>query len=388
MLLRLTTGIILLGVTFFLFSPIGYLLYPCLVIGFIVLSHLFLSNHKIIKYNKAAIRSTFIIITLLFLFMILSSVISMDMEGFGKALLFTMILFFLVLVYPFVNVDYNFKLQSIRSSCLYIISGVIVLSFLLERPSLAAIIFGYQGLFDNPNKFGYISALIASILGGELVLSFFRREKSTILKAILFFLSLLCVILSASRTSLISVLIVVFLVFIIELRKIKNIEYKIKISFLIVASFLVILTIFWYSGLLEIFILSKFKSKQEGSDMYSGRTEMWQIAVDYSKVLSKNHIFASKFELGVHNTYLAYMINYGYIVFLLFVLFFLKMFLSAIKFAIRSCSDLRFLPLVIIGSTVFIAMSEQIFTSINCFASLMCFGVIVQYNNLNKIKNI
>lgn len=188
----------------------------------------------------------------------------------------------------------------------------------------------------------------------------------------LFIIGLIFTILSASRTSLLSIILTVLIVLIIEIFRDGNKSRFVK-SFGILLTVFILSVIIINSTIFKSIVLAKIQTKSEDNDILSDRNELWNVAISSMKFFGKNTAFSQYTDYSVHNTFLGFAINYGYIFMLFFILFFLMALYRAFKY-LKMNNIYDFFPFALIFSTIILYIPEQIFTSFNTFAALIALG--------------
>lgn len=371
------------GTVFFVDNLRNYI-YPLLFLG--VLSSLFFLRKRdffVLKKSKISIL-IFILLCLSFF----SSIVDVNVNLMIKALSLFFVLFYFSIQIGKIPIGVYTKLGIFVIS-IFIISLCTIVGCLSQGvPAMESILFGYSGIFGNPNGLGITMTLSAVVSGCLLVSYFFEKGfkgRMIILYGFVFVLSFIFVIMSASRTSLFGVLLPLTYVFFREIFsnfiRIKNIT--------LVIIFLAIAVLFSYyifsSDIFQMIIVSKFEKKIEGDEMLSDRDFFWSLAINYSKIIGSNTVYSETTSTSPHNTFLSFLIYYGYLFLFFFLFLYGYIIIKSYKFINSAGGNLyRYIPFAISCSTVLLFMAEQIFTSLNNFATLICFGIL---NGIHKDKD-
>lgn len=280
-----------------------------------------------------------------------------------------------------VNYTAHIKYSSIEISRaiiknINILTVLFLLTCIVFNPptSLSDIIYGYSGILVNPNGFGMCVVPMTVIAGCQFIKSYYEPKiySSRLRYITLFSVGLIFTIISASRTSLLSVILTILIVLIIEIFRDNNKSRFVK-SFGILLTLFLLSIIIINSAIFKSIVLAKIQAKSADNDVLSDRNELWNVAIANMKFFGKNTAFSQYTDYSVHNTFLAFAMNYGYIFMLFFILFFLIALYRAFKY-LKMNNIYDFFPFALIFSTIILYMPEQIFTSFNTFAALIALG--------------
>lgn len=363
---------------FVFFSEFGMLTIPLIFVGMIF--YILSSINKLFKAKQyySLLLLEFILVFIALLLGIVDTSIELAFKGIS------LFLIFLILV----NYTAHIKYSSIETTRVLIKNiNILTVLFLLicivfnPPTSLSAIIYGYSGILGNPNGLGMCVVPMTVIAGCQFIKSYYEPKiySSRVRYIILFSIGLIFTILSASRTSLLSVILTVLIVLIIEIFRDNNKSRFVK-SFGILLSLFTLIVIIVNSTIFKTIVLTKVQAKSADNDILSERNELWNVAIANMKFFGKNTAFSQYTDLSVHNTFLAFAINYGYIFMFFFITFFLVALYKAFKYLRRNYVN-GFVPFALIFSTILLYMPEQIFTSFHTFAALIALGVTFKYQD-------
>lgn len=177
----------------------------------------------------------------------------------------------------------------------------------------------YQGLFDNPNGMGRFAAWTALL--SMLVFSFFPKEvvsrKGQFFTSFVFFISIISLLASNSRLSLISLLGTALVVFILLffrsliLMRMKN-RSLVRIL-LYVSIFLFFLLVFYKLGFFDS-VFYKIIETLERGDFTQGRVLRWELAIPYMSWFGRGHdVYQSTGLYEVHSNYVSQVLIFGWV---------------------------------------------------------------------------
>lgn len=291
----------------------AYLFLPLLIFSILILFMIvILSKHKDVKLNidKSNVILFFILIST-FLF---STVIShYDYINLRDAFIFYYLLFTAILI-NIIILKYNTLLN------IYIYG--------LLSPLLITIVFSLaenvsppiSGYYTNPNSLGLISSF--SLLCAILLL--YEKQnlsvKSLIFNYTLILTSLLGSILSLSRTSIYSSILIVFLFLLMRM--------KLNILKWFFISICLVFICYILNDLLLSSLAGIMNKTNNNSNLVSGRDII--AAYYWNQINAYGAIFFDN-RYPVDNTYIKLSIKYGYIPVILFLLFILKVSFSSLK---------------------------------------------------------
>lgn len=181
---------------------------------------------------------------------------------------------------------------------IYMVFNILLHALGVAFPNANAIYYpGYTGIFGNPNVNGLFASfsiffILLFLIANKIKFNFFHY--------IFFLLNFIVLILSVSRISLINLFMGVALYFLIL--GFRNFSLKISkrsASFLILAALLLMVS--YSTGAFNGFIE---KSSSLGSDVTSGRFELWTKALDSLRFSGYGSSYYQEGESATHNNYL------------------------------------------------------------------------------------
>ncbi|GAB4428675.1 MAG: hypothetical protein OHK0039_47230 [Bacteroidia bacterium] len=243
----------------------------------------------------------------------------------------------------------------------------------------------YRGLFGNPNGMGVYLTLVT-----PLVYLHFRIERKPLpLRLFAWGLILFSLFITFSRNGLISVIFFFFLSF---LHKNGSLKLRVIAFYLMVLPLIMVVTN--ETLLVQLIRLTGFEEQLRVETLLSGsgRFFAWQFALDtfaaypwlgrgfaYEEILFHDYmpqwLYATGHQGGVHNSYIAFLLNNGVIGLTLVLLFYILL--------IRRIPVRRYIPAIII-STAFSAFFEPwLSSSLNAFTVHMLL-LILFYTHLSR----
>ncbi|MBU9713492.1 hypothetical protein KS419_17325 [Bacillus tamaricis] len=248
----------------------------------------------------------------------------------------------------------------------------------------------YTGIFYNPNSFGTVSATLLAVFLSIIIDNITSKR----LKKIYFFiviilsaLSFVGIIYSASRTSFLTALLLVFITIFLYLVKLynKGIIKLFKQSIYFLVSIMIISIVLFVPGTIrDVFvnnILDKNQRRSEGeSGVFSNRDDMWITAIQEAGIFGNGYdYFYLNFGRGAHNTFIAILGVYGWVSIILFLLFLCTAFIFSFKYAIYSNDKFTFLPILLLTTFFALSLGEGMLMKLSMLGSFATYGVVVNY---------
>lgn len=363
---------------FIFFSESNSLTMPLMIIG--MLFYILISINHLVKVKQYYIflLIEFILLAISLLIGIIDNSIELAVKGIS------LFIIFLILVNYTAHIKYS-SIEITRAIIknINILTVLFLLTCIVFNPptSLSDIIYGYSGILGNPNGLGMCVVPMTVIAGCQFIKSYYEPKiySSRLRYITLFSVGLIFTILSASRTSLLSVILTILIVLIIEIFRDNNKSRFVK-SFGILLTLFLLSIIIINSAIFKSIVLAKIQAKSADNDVLSDRNELWNVAIANMKFFGKNTAFSQYTDYSVHNTFLGFAINYGYIFMCLFIIFFLLALYKSFKYLKRNHIH-GFVPFALIFSTILLYMPEQIFTSFNTFSALIALGVTLKFQD-------
>lgn len=218
---------------------------------------------------------------------------------------FISILFYFISIFLCLIIGSNINSSSIEKILkLYFYMNMVIHILGIVLPGIESISGGFPGIFGNPNAYGLFSSFSFSFL--YLYLSTCDR-KFTVKHYIFFILNAIAIMVSVSRSAVISLsLSLVVYYFLLNFQILKLKVNKKSIKFLISAFILVFLLYF-------INFFDRFLQKNSSleSDLSSGRIELWIKAYNSLRFYGYGSAYYKEGDLGTHNNYLNLGVVFG-----------------------------------------------------------------------------
>ncbi|MFE8701749.1 O-antigen ligase family protein [Cytobacillus sp. FJAT-54145] len=314
------------------------------------------------KLGKNELKRVNSIILLVILFTIYNIIVAFVFSSLPIVAIFKLLSYVVIFIGTLIGVGYTYKKVNWLNWMLKLLSLVFLPSIIFIILPVGYLRNGvsFQGIVNQPNMFGILAVLFIA-----LVLSNAQMNKNInkLYLIVVPTLTVIMVILSKSRTALISCLIL-FLLYILLLN-IKNISKIIVISFLSIGAFILVLG----SNINEFFITYLYKGQEQGGILNS---RVGQIESLTSNLLN-NPWFGNGFAVPVL-PYKSYGFSFEYIVepgnlilsvlsysgifgFFIFLAYIIKIFWVNK----REFKNIAFLPI----APILISMGEMVFFSSN-----------------------
>jgi O-antigen ligase len=215
----------------------------------------------------------------------------------------------------------------------------------------------YYGIVANPNGFGQIGAI--TVIAGIFLLFTLpsRRKLTKVLVCASVVLSLVGVILSSSRTSIlvIGMVTLIFATYSIVIQK--NMKPLLIIIFAGIIS--------WFSPIKELFItgmVDKFSTFYNEGDLLNGRLGIWEIVFNDSALFGNGEDYFQNFFEGAHNSIVYILGVYGIVPALLLTIFLLLLIVIGFLNILKNKNDkFAIFPFVIIVTFFLFSMTEAMF---------------------------
>lgn len=300
------------------------------------------------------------------LFVVISQMIngSIPFEGLAYLLITTSIFFVVIPLSLEKSIEIILK-AAFLSSTIYLILSVVYCPIVLGK--------SYYGITYNPNSIGQLSAQ-AAISSFCLFLNALnhRHKRDLVLYFIFFIFSLLFVIVSNSRTSLLAVIITVLLTILLFL-----VLHKIKIrKFLMPSIIFLVLYFLKIKKYLEAGILNKMFKYQDNP--LTGRTAIWGSVFDELTIFGHGKgYFSGHIEKGAHNSVVEIVGTYGIITGIIILSLFIVSVIVSFKYLFRNRKNkYSYAPFAIIITFVTLSIAEGMFGVIGKGITIMYFNVL------------
>lgn len=329
--------------------------------GFLTISPILFKRLNI-KYNK-----TLMILLSLYTFAtVISSFVNSEV-----GMLFHSIMFFLLFMSTVVIINsyYEDSGEIVTKGVFIANMPLIIIPLILHGVETSP----YRGMFLNPNTFGMMVATIftifASIFFTKTEKIIFHKEqvsKNSILFTLT--LALFCfwlIVISASRTSFLAAIITVFVGFLslvlsaLKYKRFTSLSLKLLIRTpLLIITYIVIDKFTPLNQYIENVIISKFQRKS--SNLLDGREIVWLKTVSDARLFGNGEsYFDTQVGLGAHNTFIHILAVYGWVPLLIFIIMSVVSLYYCTNFAMKSDSDYKYLPIMMLLTFFALSMGEN-----------------------------
>lgn len=355
---------------------------------FLLLPLIYLVFFKKIKFEYNS-KLTLLIILFTFVSMF-SALINSDLNIFFSAIGYSVLFLVATVIIP---TYYKNKTGKIVVFTI-LISQIPIILFPILANGIDAI--PYKGAFFNSNSFGGVVTVLFVVTFAMLLqkLESFIYSKKKVSKLILLFLfiasslSFLLVIISGSRTSFLTIIIVVSIGILFLL--LYAVKYKLVGTLLVRSLFIlpiggfilwVTIKILPINMYLEEVIFSKFSRKS--NNILDGRDLVWGKAFNESGLFGNgSKYFSEEVGLGAHNTFISILGQYGWIAFIIFVVLILVSLYYCFRYTLSN-NNYKYLPLLMIVAFISLSMGEVMLYKLSMIATFILIGVVA---NNKKVK--
>lgn len=314
-----------------------------------------------------------------FFFIALLSLAFSPILSLGIQKTFSFALLYFVLLH-YIRHRFTYNGQEIIRDLLYMFHFILLIGLVLLPIFPVVVSFGgvrFNGLLGNPNGLGIFITLVTPL---TILVFKYTPQISKRYRTLAWFLIILSLILCSSRNAIFS-----FTIFMLLYQGLNGTTFK---RFIFIFVFLPIAVLVVYNIELESLVVSlglekyfRIKDFESGS----GRIFAWQHAWDLVQVNpligcgfaceEYNFIFKTTYRLwatghqgGVHNSYLAYLVNTGYIGFFMYIGFLFSI--------IRKAIDRNFL-FPYLAAVMFSAMFESwVFSSLSAYHIIFVLTIV------------
>ena len=249
-------------------------------------------------------------------------------------------------------------------------------SFIARRPNF---VYGYEGLFSNPNGLGGFCSLLFSISLGNFLLNVSSNHKKKRLFSLFYifsiFVAVLFLLLSRSRTAIITTAICAFVGFFCYLFSNKFTASKLLKTICFIAFLLVVLFILFqtpvFKNAFENFV-SKIELSEAKEDVTSGRSAIWKLIFSRLSFFGNGEIS----QLSAHNTFFSMLDQYGFLAFILLcfiVITGIVKSLMYIKYEFQS--QVRFIPIMVFLNFTIESLTESMMLKTVMLLMVICLMV-------------
>ena len=303
-------------------------------------------------------------------------------------------LYYLIFVICFRNVEsYSIYLRAFLSA-----QVIVLLVSYYESPIVLGLT-SYKGIYINPNTFGMFAAMLCILSVGLLLINLKKKNKKIHITLLisLFVMSFYLVMISASRTALLGVVLslsVVFLSFSMSFllynKLTLNTFRKLLVGTIIISIIIIIIVKSPIYIAFENNIISKFVDK--GSNLTSGRTGIW---LEY---LSNTTFFGTKanylFRLvgySAHNSFIDILGQFGIFAGIFYFIFWLWALFKSFIFCVSNYKKDTFSIIALLSVSLFVIMStmETLINAPTMYLALTAVGYInLEEKKQKKLESI
>jgi O-antigen ligase len=237
--------------------------------------------------------------------------------------------------------------------------------YLLISLMMFQIKYPFKGLFTNPNQMGTLGAVLGC---GSLIFlnsQIKRRSKlrTVAFSVVLVILSLLTVFISGSRTSLITIgiLIIIFIFVNANIHSTYDFRTFTVIGF---AGLALAYIVYQNNNYVISGMIDKIQSHSNPSTILSGRLYIWEKTLEDATLLGHGRdYFANNFVFGAHNSLIGILGEYGIIPTIFMIIFAVFGILLALKFyfEFKNTNSYSIAPLMIMVTFWALSMGEGLF---------------------------
>ncbi|WP_339281346.1 O-antigen ligase family protein [Paenibacillus sp. FSL H8-0282] len=326
----------------------------------------------------------------------ISALVNHDMMlMFTSIVMFLLCISSLVIVPSFEYININ---KLITKAILFTHVPLVVIPLLLYGLNTLP----YRGIFYNPNSFGTILATLFALFLAIFIYRFeilLTKKKQGLLESIgwlvLLMVSFFLIVISGSRTSVLSALIsvvvgVIFLV--VSLIKAKKIfSTLMRLFSYSVLGAIIIGIVFKFTSFYDYLynrIIYKFEIKSGRGDLFDHRSEVWKQALHEAGFFGRgSHYFVNETTVAAHNTFISILGENGWISVILFLLLIITFFWSTARYAISQVEDTyKYVPLLMLICFCSLSMAEIMNFKLSMIAMFFTTGSII--NLSDKIEKV
>lgn len=334
--------------------------------------YLILSYFKLEKSEAKKVNAIIILVTL---YAIYNIIVAFVFSSLPTVAVFKLFSYVVIFIGTLIGVVYTYKKINWLNWMLKLLSLVILASLLFILMPIGYFINGisFQGITNQPNMFGISSVLFLGIVFSN---SQMNNNFNKFYLVVIPTLSIMMVILSKSRTALISCLILVFLF--ILLKNSKTISKLITISFTSIGIIILVLG----TSINDFFITYLFKGQEQGELLNSRIDQIESLTSNFLNnpwfgngfmvpVLTfRSFEFSSAYIVEPGNLILSVLAHSGIIGFIIFLIYLIKIYWNNKK----NFKNIGFLLI----ATLLINMGEMVFFSSNNIG-IWCYMFLAMY---------
>lgn len=260
----------------------------------------------------------------------------------------------------------------------------------------------YQGIFDNTNSLGILSASLFAVVSSVLlynVESYIEGVGRSIkgryirfsLNIILLFFFFYLVILSGSRTSFIACIVIILIGFghllYYLIKEGKIVPFIIRGFLLLIPSSILMGIIAKFTSIfdfLNIIIIEKFQRKSVSGDVLASRGDIWIQTIKHANLFGHGgDYFNNTYLIGSHNTFINILGRYGWVPLILFVILIAILVVYSIKYSLANGKDkYKYMPLATCICFLTLSFAENISYSLIMIAMFFSVSSIIFSSNV------
>ena len=381
----ITSAMIFLSVIYMNF-PASRILVALFALWIVITARI---NIKFLRSDQLAASFLIILQYLLLLTGLFSAIKNSDLElaiGIG-------VLSLLLITTTFI-IPNNFKKNTIdiiinQSFVIHIIIVLLPIAFLGITPA------PYLGIFNNGNSFGIAAVTLFYLIWNRitnLMIQILIYGEKKIIELCFYMgmatLTFLLVIISGSRTSVISALAITFIcvIYMISVTFLKTNRQKFLKSLMIFTflgvSFVILANVFSLQEKFRDIFIYKFQLKS--NDILSERGQVWSGTLEDGELFGQGRNYFLNYEHAAHNTFISLIGQYGWIPTIIFILVIGILVAKSIKFLVLNFYSKNALASInIMIVFIMLSMGEGMLFKAPMLLAFIISSAII-HNNYNK----
>lgn len=335
-------------------------------------------------------RVLVLLIYVLTFFGFLSAIKNSDINVLFNVMILSALLISGFFVFPSLR---SFKINEIvYKTVIYLHIPILIVPVLFNGIGVGS----YSGIFYNPNAFGSVVATVFLMVYATFL---FELENiyigklerkvngwALLLHIVILFTLLFFIVLSGSRTSLITAIIGliiggVLLLSIFFINK-KILSFIKSFFYFIISGIIlyVIIKVTPFYNYLNNNIIYKFERKIEQGDVLDARGLVWQQTISEFTFLGHGSQYFSKTIAAAHNTFIGILGEFGLIYLILFIMILLLMLNKSVKYVfMREDDKYKYLPIMLITCFGVLSMGESMMFKLSMITMIYSIGSLYQY---------
>ncbi len=382
-LIYLSFAALTLGGSLYMTNNLNFTVYLSLVFSAFVMTVLFIKKNKV-SYNDTQ-KTNNILIYLFSITMSISFVLNNTLEDFFNIVGLLLFLLISTVLLPNIGTQ-SLNLKYIYKTSLYLIPILIFVPIPFIGLNYS-ILYGYQGIFFNPNSFGIVVSTFLIVVISYFIPNSISKKTSNLSKLMfvsLIITTMILLLLSNSRTSIIVVLVVGCLIILQMFREKNTISFKQKRRLVLILTIGLIIVVF--TGVIEELFVNMFleKFKNNESDITNGRSLVWKEIIDNRRLFGNGRQFLLDLPIAPHSTYFSILAQFGSVNLFIYILIIFRMFRASYLFMTNSMSPYRFLPISITTAFILLSFTEGMLMIYTMFISFLSYGSILDNIKIKK----